>query len=90
MAEALARWDIAQTNSESVREFYKAAPGGVPTQTAFSQARRWDDLDLDRTGGVIRSAQTPFSHDGGLAVLSGNIAIDGCIVKTAGVDDSNL
>jgi len=90
MAEALGRWDVSRTNSESVREFYKAAPGGVPTQTAFSQARRWDELDLDRSAGVIRSAETPFSHDGGLAVLSGNIAIDGCIVKTAGVDDSNL
>ena len=90
MGEALGRWDISRTNSESVREFYKAAPGGVPTQTAFSQARRWEELDLDREAGVIRSAETPFSHDGGLAVLSGNIAIDGCIVKTAGVDDANL
>jgi len=90
MGEALGRWDIARTNSDSVREFYKAAPGGVPTQVAFSQERRWDELDLDRKGGVIRSAETPFSHDGGLAVLSGNLAIDGCIVKTAGVDDSNL
>jgi dihydroxy-acid dehydratase len=90
MGEALDRWDIARTNSESVREFYRAAPGGVPTQVAFSQNRRWDELDLDREQGVIRSAQTPFSHDGGLAVLSGNLAIDGCIVKTAGVDDSIL
>jgi dihydroxy-acid dehydratase len=90
MGEALGRWDIARTNSESVREFYMAAPGGVPTQVAFSQNRRWDELDLDRETGVIRSAKTPFSHDGGLAVLSGNLAIDGCIVKTAGVDDSNL
>ena len=90
MGEALGRWDISRTNSESVREFYKAAPGGVPTQTAFSQSRRWDELDLDREAGVIRSAETPFSHDGGLAVLSGNLAIDGCIVKTAGVDDSIL
>jgi dihydroxy-acid dehydratase len=90
MGEALNRWDIARTNSETVREFYRAAPGGVPTQTAFSQDRRWDELDLDRTGGVIRSAETPFSHDGGLAVLSGNLAVDGCIVKTAGVDESIL
>ncbi|MGZ3279488.1 MAG: dihydroxy-acid dehydratase [Caulobacteraceae bacterium] len=90
MGEALNRWDIARTQSESVREFYMAAPGGVPTQVAFSQSRRWDDLDLDREKGVIRSAKTPFSHDGGLAVLSGNLAIDGCIVKTAGVDDSIL
>ena len=90
MGEALGRWDIARSNSDSVREFYRAAPGGVPTQTAFSQARRWDELDLDREGGVIRSAETPFSKDGGLAVLSGNLALDGCIVKTAGVDDANL
>jgi dihydroxy-acid dehydratase len=62
----------------------------VPTQTAFSQSRRWADLDLDRTNGVIRSAKTPFSHDGGLAVLSGNLAPEGCIVKTAGVDPSIL
>jgi dihydroxy-acid dehydratase len=62
----------------------------VPTQTAFSQTRRWDELDLDRETGVIRSAKTPFSQDGGLAVLSGNLALDGSIVKTAGVDDSNL
>jgi dihydroxy-acid dehydratase len=62
----------------------------VPTQTAFSQACRWDELDLDREGGVIRSAQTPFSQDGGLAVLTGNLALDGCIVKTAGVDESIL
>jgi dihydroxy-acid dehydratase len=90
MGEALGRWDVARTNSESVRDFYRAAPGGVPTQTAFSQARRWDDLDLDREGGVIRSAKTPFSQDGGLAVLTGNLAVEGCIVKTAGVDDSIL
>ena len=90
MSEALGRWDIAQTNSESVREFYRAAPGGVPTQTAFSQERRWDELDLDRAGGVIRSAETPFSKDGGIAVLNGNLALEGCIVKTAGVDDSIL
>jgi dihydroxy-acid dehydratase len=90
MADALNRWDISRTNSESVRDFFRAAPGGVPTQTAFSQSRRWDDLDLDRVGGVIRSAETPFSHDGGIAVLTGNLAADGCIVKTAGVDDSIL
>jgi dihydroxy-acid dehydratase len=90
MGEALGRWDVARTNSETVRTFYKAAPGGVPTQVAFSQDRRWDDLDLDRKGGVIRSAETPFSKDGGLAVLTGNLALDGCIVKTAGVDDSIL
>jgi dihydroxy-acid dehydratase len=90
LGEALNRWDIRRTNSESVRDFYRAAPGGVPTQTAFSQARRWDDLDLDRTAGVIRDVEHAFSQDGGLAVLTGNLALDGCIVKTAGVDESIL
>ncbi len=90
MGEAINRWDIRRTNSKSVRDFFLAAPGGVPTQVAFSQDRRWDDLDLDRAKGVIRSAETPFSKDGGLAVLSGNIAEQGCIVKTAGVDESIL
>ena len=90
MADALNRWDIGRTNSESVRNFFRAAPGGVPTQVAFSQSERWDDLDTDREKGVIRSAQHPFSKDGGLAVLFGNIAPEGCIVKTAGVDESIL
>jgi len=90
MAEALERWDIARTDSESVRTFYRAAPGGVPTQVAFSQDRRWDDLDLDREKGVIRAAEHAYSKDGGLAVLYGNLAEDGCIVKTAGVDESIL
>jgi len=90
MKDALEHWDIAQTNSAKVQEFYKAAPGGVPTQTAFSQSRRWDDLDRDRQNGVIRSADHAFSKDGGLAVLYGNIAQEGCIVKTAGVDESIL
>ncbi|SFI12419.1 dihydroxy-acid dehydratase [Albimonas pacifica] len=90
MKEALARWDVVQTKSEAVHDFYRAAPGGVPTQTAFSQDRRWDDVDLDREGGVIRSAAHAFSKDGGLAVLYGNLAEDGCIVKTAGVDESIL
>jgi dihydroxy-acid dehydratase len=90
MADALARWDIGRTDSEEVRNFYRAAPGGVPTQTAFSQSARWDDLDTDRENGVIRSAEHPFSKDGGLAVLYGNLAPEGCIVKTAGVDDSIL
>ena len=66
IGEAIDRWDIAQTSSERVRELFMAAPGGVPTQTAFSQSRRWDELDLDRTGGVIRSADHAFSKDGGL------------------------
>ncbi|MCJ1959087.1 dihydroxy-acid dehydratase [Novosphingobium mangrovi (ex Hu et al. 2023)] len=90
LGDALNRWDISRTNDESVQNFYKAAPGGVPTQTAFSQANRWKELDLDREGGVIRSKEHAFSQDGGIAVLFGNIARDGCIVKTAGVDESIL
>ena len=90
MAAALGRWDIGRTNSEEVRNFFRAAPGGVRTTQAFSQSARWEELDLDRENGVIRSAQHPFSKDGGLAVLFGNIAPEGCIVKTAGVDDANL
>jgi dihydroxy-acid dehydratase len=90
LADALKRFDVSQTTSEAVHNFYRAAPGGVPTQTAFSQDRRWDALDLDREAGVIRDAEHAFSKDGGLAVLSGNLASDGCIVKTAGVDDANL
>jgi dihydroxy-acid dehydratase len=90
MKEALSRWDIRQTNSDSVHKFFRAAPGGVPTQVAFSQERRWDELDLDRQKGVIREASHAYSKDGGLAVLYGNIAEDGCVVKTAGVDESIL
>ena len=90
LGAALDRWDIVRTESESVRTFYQAAPGGVPTQVAFSQSRRYEDLDLDREGGVIRDRAHAFSQDGGLAVLYGNLAEDGCIVKTAGVDPSNL
>ncbi|HUB65444.1 MAG TPA: dihydroxy-acid dehydratase [Methylocella sp.] len=89
LREALQRWDICQTRSESVQRFYRAAPGGVPTQVAFSQDQRWEKLDLDRSAGVIRDAEHAFSKDGGLAVLKGNLAGDGCIVKTAGVDDNN-
>ena len=90
MADALDDWDVVRNANPKVHEFYKAAPGGVPTQTAFSQSRRWEELDLDREGGVIRNAEHAFSQDGGLAVLYGNIALEGCIVKTAGVDDSIL
>ncbi len=90
LGEAIDRWAIDRTESESVRDFYRAAPGGIPTQTAFSQDARWEELDLDREKGVIRSVQHPFSEDGGLAVLKGNVALDGCIVKTAGVDESIL
>ena len=90
LGDALNQWDISRTNDPDVQTFFKAAPGGVPTQTAFSQSRRWDVLDLDRENGVIRSAENAFSKDGGLAVLNGNVALDGCIVKTAGVDESIL
>jgi dihydroxy-acid dehydratase len=90
LADALDDWDVGRTRNNKVHEFYAAAPGGVPTQVAFSQARRWDALDLDREAGVIRCAEHAFSRDGGLAVLKGNIALDGCIVKTAGVDESIL
>ena len=90
LAEALQQWDVKQTADDSVLEFFKAAPGGIPTQVAFSQAARWEELDTDRAGGVIRAKETAFSADGGLAVLAGNIAVDGCIVKTAGVDASIL
>ncbi|MBD3760785.1 dihydroxy-acid dehydratase [Rhizorhabdus sp.] len=90
LGDALDRWDISRTQSESVREFFRAAPGGVRTTVAFSTSNRWKELDLDRDAGVIRSAENPFSKDGGLAVLFGNLAPEGCIVKTAGVDDSIL
>jgi len=90
LEDALGRWDVMRTKSDSVRHFFKAAPGGVPTQVAFSQDRRFEDLDTDRKTGTIRDAEHAFSKDGGLAVLFGNIAQDGCIVKTAGVDASIL
>ncbi|MGJ4947579.1 dihydroxy-acid dehydratase [Bradyrhizobium sp. HKCCYLS20291] len=90
LASALERWDIRRTASESVKNFYMAAPGGVPTQVAFSQDRRYQELDLDREKGCIRDIDHAYSKDGGLAVLTGNIAVDGCIVKTAGVDASIL
>ncbi|MBY0381496.1 MAG: dihydroxy-acid dehydratase [Xanthobacteraceae bacterium] len=90
LKDALERWDIKQSKSESVRTFYRAAPGGVRTEVAFSQDKRYDELDTDRAKGCIRSAEHAFSKDGGLAVLYGNIALDGCIVKTAGVDESIL
>ena len=90
LSYALKVWDISQTTDEKVLSFYKAAPGGVPTQTAFSQSRRFEKLDLDRAEGVIRSKEKAFSQDGGLAVLYGNLAEDGCIVKTAGVDEKIL
>ena len=88
MGEALKKWDIVQTQDEDVRNFYKAGPAGIPTQTAFSQDTRWNSLDADRENGCIRSYENAFSTDGGLAILYGNIAEDGCVVKTAGVDES--
>ena len=88
MGEAIDRYDITRDATDGVKSFFRAAPGGVPTQTAFSQDRRWDDLDTDRSAGVIRDNAHAFSKDGGIAVLTGNIALDGCIVKTAGVDES--
>jgi dihydroxy-acid dehydratase len=90
VADGIAAWDIRVTTSETARTFFRAAPGGVPTQVAFSQSRRFDELDTDRVNGAIRDAAHAFSQDGGLAVLKGNLAEDGCIVKTAGVDESVL
>lgn len=88
MKAALERWDIMSTKDEAVKTFYKAGPAGIPTTEAFSQATRWPSLDADRENGCIRSAQHAYSKEGGLAVLHGNIAVDGCVVKTAGVDES--
>ena len=88
LGDALDTHDVMRASSLGVLEFYKAAPGGVPTQVAFSQNRRYPELDLDRSHGCIRNKANAYSLDGGLAVLYGNIALDGCIVKTAGVDES--
>ena len=90
LKDALRKWDVKQTNNPEVHEFYRAAPGGIPTQIPFSQSRRYETVDLDREKGVIRDVDHAYSKDGGLAVLYGNLAKDGCIVKTAGVDDSIL
>jgi dihydroxy-acid dehydratase len=90
LGDALGQWDVRRTDSPRVREFFKAAPGGVPTQVAFSQDQRYDSIDLDRQKGVIRDVDNAFSKDGGLAVLYGNLAEAGAIVKTAGVDPSIL
>ncbi len=90
MSEALNQWDIMRNPSPEVVEFYRAGPAGIPTQIAFSQATRWPSLDGDRAQGCIRSLAHAYSLQGGLAVLKGNIALDGCVVKTAGVDDSIL
>jgi dihydroxy-acid dehydratase len=88
LREALARWDIAQ--SGEAQRFFRAAPGGIPTTIAFSQSMLYPDADLDRASGCIRDKAHAYSQDGGLAVLHGNVALDGCIVKTAGVDASIL
>lgn len=90
MKDALDAWDIKRNPSDAVREFYRAGPAGIPTQTAFSQATRWETLDDDRAEGCVRSLDHAFSLEGGLAVLKGNIALDGCVVKSAGVDESIL
>jgi dihydroxy-acid dehydratase len=90
MAEALAGWDVRVTTDAARKEFYRAAPGGVPTQVAFSQDKRYPSLDDNRVGGCIRDIAHAYSKDGGLAVLYGNLALDGCVVKTAGVDPSIL
>jgi len=90
MQQAFDKWDIMQTSSDAVKDFYMAGPAGIPTQQAFSQDCRWDSLDDDREGGCIRSLEHAFSLEGGLAVLYGNIAADGCVVKTSGVDESIL
>ena len=90
IGEAIANWDITTTDNAAALERFKAGPAGIPTQEAFSQATRWPALDLDREGGCIRSAEHAYSEEGGLAVLFGNIAEDGCVVKTAGVEDELL
>ncbi len=90
LQEGLDKWDITTTKDESATLMYSAGPGGVPTQTAFSQSKRWDNLDIDRKDGCIRSVEHAYSKDGGLAILYGNIALNGCVVKTAGVDESIL
>lgn len=88
MKDALDKWDIMRNPSPEVMNFYKAGPAGIPTQTAFSQSTRWPTLDADRANGCIHDYEHAFSTEGGLAVLYGNIALDGCVVKTAGVDES--
>lgn len=90
LAEAIEFWDIGQTHHEAVHTFFRAGPAGIRTEQAFSQATRWPTLDMDRANGCIRDLAHAYSKDGGLAVLYGNLAEDGCVVKTAGVDDSIL
>ena len=88
--ETLVKWDIMQTQDDSVKTFYKAGPAGIRTTQAFSQSTRWPSLDADRENGCIRAIEHAYSQEGGLAVLFGNIAEDGCVVKTSGVDESIL
>jgi dihydroxy-acid dehydratase len=88
LAEAITRWDVAVSTDETVHDFFRAGPAGIPTQVAFSQATRWPTLDVDRAEGCIRAVAHAYSAEGGLAVLRGNLAVDGCVVKTAGVDES--
>ena len=88
MADALAKWDVVVSTDQAVAKFYQAGPAGIPTQTAFSQATRWPSLDDDRAKGCIRNLENAYSLEGGLAVLKGNLAHDGCVVKTSGVDES--
>ena len=88
LGDALGAWDVATSKDAAVLDFYRASPGGIPTQEAFSQNRRFDILDLDRKRGCIRDHEHAYSKDGGLAVLYGNLAEKGSIVKTAGVDES--
>ncbi len=90
LEEALETWDIMRSPTPEIINFYKAGPAGIPTQTAFSQSTRWPSLDGDRKEGCFRSIENAFSLEGGLAVLYGNIALDGCVVKSAGVDESCL
>jgi len=90
LAQAITNWDVAITNKKEAHDLFLAAPGGIRTTQAFSQSREYNELDLDRVNGVIRNQDNAFSKDGGLAVLFGNIAQEGCVVKTAGVDDSIL
>lgn len=90
LGDAIAKYDVAINSDEKLHEFFRAGPAGIPTQEAFSQSERYKTLDLDRKQGCIRSVENAYSTDGGLAVLYGNLAEDGCVVKTAGVDDDNL
>ena len=90
LKDALDIWDLAREPAAEVRDFYRAGPAGIPSQVAFSQSTRWPSLDVDRQGGCIRALEHAYSREGGLAVLYGNLAVDGCVVKTAGVDESIL